>query len=100
MQKNLVFHSDARFQKAVPEYIVLAVVLVVISSALPAYSQKMLIQLGIMETLAPTLANIINILVQVIISYPVMKFIIMKEDKNEDFSKPESEEGKGDRKGL
>lgn len=77
VQKNLVFRSDARFSRAVPKYILLAVVLVIISSALPAYSQGFFVKLGIPRGLAPTLANILNILVQVLLSYPAMKFWIM-----------------------
>lgn len=78
VQKNLVFKSNANFAKAVPQFILLAVVLVIISAALPAYSQSLFINLGVPGGLAPTLANIVNILTQVVISYPVMKFVIMK----------------------
>lgn len=78
VQKNLVFKSDARFSRAVPQYIVLAVVLVIVSAALPAYSQTLFIRIGIPQGLAPTLANIVNIVVQVVLSYPTMKFIIMR----------------------
>lgn len=78
VQKYWVFKSNATFQKAVPKYIILAVVLVVLSSALPAYSQAVFIGIGIPKGFAPTLANILNILLQVAISYPTMKFIIMK----------------------
>ena len=77
VQKYLVFRSDARFGRAVPKYILLAVVLVIISAALPAYSQGLFIRLGIPQSLAPTLANIVNIVVQVVLSYPTMKFWIM-----------------------
>lgn len=80
VQKNLVFKSNANFGKAVPKFIILAVVLVIISAALPAYSQTLFINLGIPAGLAPTLANIVNILTQVIISYPTMKFVIMKKE--------------------
>ncbi len=80
VQKYWVFRSNAAFQKAVPRYILLAVVLVVVSSALPAYSQELFIRIGIPEGLAPTLANILNILLQVVISYPAMKFFIMKKE--------------------
>ena len=79
VQKYWVFKSTAAFQKAVPKYIILVVVLVLISSALPAYSQAFFIRIGIPHGLAPTLANILNILLQVALSYPSMKFIIMKE---------------------
>lgn len=78
VQKYWVFKSSAAFQKAVPKYIILAVVLVLVSSALPAYSQAMFIRVGIPQGLAPTLANILNIVLQVVISYPTMKFWIMK----------------------
>ena len=77
VQKNLVFHSDAAFGKAAWKYAVLAVVLVLVSTALPAYSQGWLIGLGIPQGVVPTLANILNILVQVVISYPTMKFWVM-----------------------
>lgn len=80
VQKNLVFKSNANFGKAVPKFIILAVVLVIISAALPAYSQTLFINIGIPAGLAPTLANIVNILAQVIISYPTMKFVIMKKE--------------------
>ena len=73
VQKNLVFKSNAAFEKAVPKYIVLAVVLVLVSAALPAYSQSFFVNIGISEALAPTLANVLNILVQVVLSYPTMK---------------------------
>lgn len=78
VQKYWVFKSNTAFQKAVPKYIILAVILVLISSALPAYSQALFIRIGIPHGLAPTLANILNIVLQVLISYPSMKFIIMK----------------------
>ncbi len=80
VQKNWVFKSNAAFSKAVPKYIVLAVVLVIVSAALPAYSQAFFVKIGIAQGFAPTLANIVNILVQVIISYPAMKFFIMPKD--------------------
>ncbi len=77
VQKNLVFKSNAAFSKAVPKYILLAVVLVILSAALPAYSQMLLVNMGIPQGIVPTLANVVNILMQVVISYPAMKFFIM-----------------------
>lgn len=77
VQKNLVFHSDAAFGRAAWKYAVLAVILVLVSTALPAYSQGWLIGLGVSQAVVPTLANILNILVQVVISYPTMKFWVM-----------------------
>ena len=81
VQKNWVFKSNAQFAQAVPKYILLAVVLVIISAALPAYSQALFISIGVPAGIAPTLANIVNIVVQVVISYPAMKFWIMPDRK-------------------
>lgn len=81
VQKNLVFKSNAAFASAVPKYIFLAVLLVIISAALPAYSQQALLMLSVPLGIVPTLANIINIFVQVVISYPMMKFWIMPNKK-------------------
>lgn len=82
VQKNLVFKSNAAFSQAVPKYICLAVLLVVISAALPAYSQTIMANAGISHGLIPTLANVVNIVVQVAISYPMMKFWIMPKGEN------------------
>lgn len=81
VQKNLVFQSNAQFQQAVPKYVLLAVVLVLVSAALPGYSQQFFVKLGIPAGLAPTLANVVNIVVQVVLSYPAMKFWIMPKGK-------------------
>ena len=77
VQKNLVFKSDATFEKAIPKYVIFAIFLVLVSAALPGYSQSLFIKMGISASLAPTLANIVNIVVQVLLSYPTMKFWIM-----------------------
>ena len=81
VQKNLVFKSNANLGRAVPKFIILAVVLVILSAALPAYSQTLFINIGIPAGIAPTLANIVNILMQVVISYPTMKFWVMPDQK-------------------
>ena len=81
VQKNLVFKSNAAFEKAIPKYVIFAILLVLISAALPGYSQSFFIEMGIASALAPTLANIVNIVVQVLLSYPTMKFWIMPKEK-------------------
>lgn len=77
VQKHFVFKSNAAFAQAIPKYIGLAVILVIVSAALPAYSQTLFVNLGIPQGIAPTLANLVNILLQVALSYPAMKFWIM-----------------------
>lgn len=79
VQKNFVFRSNAAFARAVPRYICLAVVLILVSAALPAYSQSFFAGLGLPREITPTLANLVNILVQVAVSYPAMKFWVMPE---------------------
>lgn len=81
VQKKLVFKSNVAFQSAIPKYAVMVVVLVLISAALPAYSQKFFVGMGVPRGLVPTLANVGNIAVQVIISYPTMKFWVMPKEK-------------------
>lgn len=81
VQKNIVFRSDAQFRQAVPKYALLAVILVLVSAALPAHSQEMFLQMGFPPVLVPTLANLVNIVVQVVLSYPTMKFWIMPRGK-------------------
>lgn len=77
VQKNFVFRSNAAFSQAVPKYICLAVLLVIGSAALPAYSQSFFGKLGLSQAVTPTLANVVNIVMQVAVSYPAMKFWIM-----------------------
>ena len=57
------------------------IILIIVSAALPAYSQKFFRDIGVSAIFVPTLANALNIIVQVVISYPAMKFIVMPEKK-------------------
>ena len=66
VQKNLMFKSNAEFGAAVPKFITLAMVLVI----LLAYSQALFVSVEVPEGLAHTLANTVNVLMQVVISYP------------------------------
>lgn len=77
VQKLLVFKSKAATGAAGVKFALLAVLLVVVSSALPAYSQVALSQFGLPAQFVPTAANVINVAVQVVVSYPLMKFWIM-----------------------
>lgn len=79
VQKNFVFRSNAAFTRAVPRYICLAVVLVIVSAALPAYTARHFSKIWGFHRRCLTLANGVNIVVQVVLSYPAMKFWIMPE---------------------
>jgi putative flippase GtrA len=83
VQKKLVFESDANSAKSVPKYAVLVIVLILISAALPAFVQPMFIRIGVSQGLAPTLANLVNIFVQMIISYPAMKYLVLRSPEDE-----------------
>ena len=48
---------------------------------LSAYSQALFINMGAPSGLAPTLANIVNILMQVVVSCFVIKFWVMPDKK-------------------
>lgn len=76
VQKNLVFKSDNNLKKSISWYIFTVVAAGIISVWLPPY----IIELTspIVGRWAPTMANAVNIVVQVAINYPMMKFVIMK----------------------
>ncbi len=78
VQRKVVFGSNSDMSKAIPWYILTVTVAGIISVWLPPYT------IAIVEPyvgeFAPTIANIINIFVQVVINYPMMKFVIMKKD--------------------
>lgn len=76
VQRKVVFGSNIEMSKAVPWYVLTVTIAGIISVWLPPYV------IGICEPvvggLAPTIANAVNIFVQVVINYPMMKFVIMK----------------------
>ncbi|MBQ5430676.1 MAG: GtrA family protein [Lachnospiraceae bacterium] len=79
VQKNLVFKSNEDFTRAVPKFILLAVICVLIPLILTPYSSALFRSLGLARGIVPTAANIVNILLQVVLSFPLLKFWIMPE---------------------
>lgn len=78
VQKKWVFKSNADFSKAAPKYAILAVVIVVVNLILPGHVTNFCIRnLGMGSGLASTVATIVNTLLAVIVSYPLLKFWIM-----------------------
>lgn len=78
VQKNFVFKSNADFSKSAPKYAVLAVVIVVVNLILPGHVTNFCINtLGMGSGLASTIATVVNTLLAVIVSYPLLKFWIM-----------------------
>ncbi len=93
VQRKVTFKSNADFSKSIPKYIVMVIVIIIISTALPGKSQEILANIGVPKTLLPFCANIINLVVQVVISFTAMKYIILPEDK-EGIKKEEAEDGR------
>lgn len=80
VQRKVVFKSNSDFEKAVPIYIIM----VVSMYFLCMYVQTIVVGPLMMimdKTLAVNVSNIIVIIVQVVISYPMMKFVIMPKNK-------------------
>ena len=83
VQRKVTFKSNAEFSKSIPKYIVMVILIVIVSTALPGKTQVLLANFGVPSMLVPFGANIINLGVQVAISFTAMKFIILPEGKKE-----------------
>ena len=76
VQRKLVFGATVDISKTIGWYILTVTVAGLISIALPGYITPILSQY--VGSFAATVANVINIFLQVVINYPMMKFVIMK----------------------
>ncbi|MDO4620675.1 MAG: GtrA family protein [Lachnospiraceae bacterium] len=84
VQKNWVFKSSADFGKSAPKYAVLAVLIVVVNLILPGYVTNFCTgTLGLNAGLAATIASVVNTLLAVVVSFPLLKFWIMPADKKD-----------------
>lgn len=79
VQRKIVFGADNQIGKALPWYILTVTVAGIISIWLPPYVISMI--KPYVGGFAPTIANVLNIMIQVVINYPMMKFVIMKPEK-------------------
>ena len=80
VQRTFVFKANNDISSTMGWYIATVVVAGIISIVLPPYTTQMFMNFGFSLGLAQTFANVINIVVQVVINYPMMKFVIMKKD--------------------
>lgn len=77
VQMRWVFRSQASFRRAAWKYAVLAVVIVVVNLLLPNYVMAFCQSaLGTDATLAGTIASVVNTLLAVAVSFPVLKLWI------------------------
>lgn len=77
VQKRWVFRSDADFATAAPRFAVLAVVIVVVNLVLPGHVTALCQSLGMASGVAATVASVVNTLLAVVVSYPLLKFWVM-----------------------
>lgn len=78
VQRKYVFKANNEISKTMGWYILTIVFAGILSIVLPPYTTNLFLKLGFNLGLSQTFANIINIAVQVIINYPMLKFVIMK----------------------
>lgn len=77
VQKTWVFKSNADAAQAAGKYAILAVIIVVVNLVLPGYVTAMCMGWGLNAGIAATAASIVNTLLAVVVSYPLLKFWIM-----------------------
>lgn len=81
VQMKWVFKSDSTFMQAAWKYVVLAVIIVVVNLVLPGYITKICTGWGWNNAISSTLASVVNTLLAVVISYPLLKWWIMPKNK-------------------
>lgn len=84
VQMKWVFKSDASFANAAWKYAILAVIIVVVNLTLPGHITSLCEGWGMAAGLAATIAAVVNTLLAVIVSYPLLKFWIMPKHSNTD----------------
>ena len=77
VQKTWVFKSDAGFSQAAPRFAVLAAVIVVVNLVLPGRVTSLCVGRGVGAGAAATIAGVVNTLLAVVVSYPLLKFWVM-----------------------
>lgn len=83
VQKNWVFKNSENFGEVAPKYAVLAVIIVVVNLVLPGWVVDLCADFGLSDGLSSTIASVVNTLLAVIVSYPVLKFWVMADDEKE-----------------
>lgn len=78
VQRKIVFGANGSIAKSLPWYIGTVTVAGIISVWLPPYVIGLLTPY--VGGFAATLANVLNIIIQVLINYPMLKFVIMKKE--------------------
>lgn len=82
VQMKWVFKSDSSFRNAAWKYVILAVIIVVVNLVLPGYVTGLCQGWGMNAGIAGTIASVVNTLLAVIVSYPLLKFWVMPKNKD------------------
>lgn len=102
VQMKWVFKSTASFKTAAPKYAVLAVVIVVVNLILPGHVTEFCQgSLGMNAQLAGTVASVVNTVLAVVVSFPILKFWItpsVEDKEGKDSGEDEANEGEADAK--
>jgi len=77
VQRNLVFNSNNKLGIAIPIYLFTVIIVYVICLYVPTIVMEP-ISSAVGRFWGVNLTNVINIMIQVIIIYPVLKFVVMK----------------------
>ncbi len=77
VQRNLVFNSNNKLGAAVPIYLLTVIIVYIICLYIPTLVLEP-ISAVVGNFWGVNLTNAINILVQVVVIYPVLKFVVMK----------------------
>ena len=95
VQMKWVFKSTASFKTAAPKYAVLAVVIVVVNLVLPGHVTEFCQgSLGMNAQLAGTVASVVNTVLAVVVSFPILKFWITPSVEGGE-AKDSGEDGEG-----
>lgn len=77
VQRRLVFGADNRLGTAIPVYIITILCVYLICLYVPTLAIAPLTK-AVGKLWATNITNVINILIQVVINYPVLKFVVMR----------------------
>ena len=89
VQMKWVFKSDSSFKDAAWKYVILAVIIVVVNLVLPGYVTGLCQGWGMNAGIAGTIASVVNTLLAVIVSYPLLKFWVMPKRGSKETAKSE-----------
>ena len=89
VQMKWVFKSDSSFKDAAWKYVILAVIIVVVNLVLPGYVTGLCQGWGMNAGIAGTIASVVNTLLAVIVSYPLLKFWVMPKSGSKETAKSE-----------